>query len=483
MSLRSSTFSASRWTSASTFVVTGLQVAQTIVLAHMLLLRDFGLMAVAGAVIAVLSLLVDMGLSQALIHYDNVSVRARSSIYWLNMLLALVLMLVLIVVAPLLGAIYHSAPLVLLLRWTSLVFPLAACGQQLRALAAKALRFDCLAPIDMAAALAALVCAIVVALLGGGVYALVAGLLARAGAGSLLAWWLLPVECRPGMFFRPREALPYLGFGGYSVGEMLANEFHRNADVFMGGLVVGPAAMGVYSVPRNLGLRVGSILNSIVTRVGFPVMSQVKDEPERLRNIYMQTLRMTASVNFPLYVAMGLFASEIVNLLYGPRWHDAAMYLRILAAWGLIRSTGSPSGSLLYATGKTRRAFWWNIVLLIALPPLYWLVTRIHGLPSLAAGMVILQALIVIPSWRYLVKPCCNVSLGEYLAQFGTPLLCALAAGDAAWLAAHHLPHGTLRLAVGCLVGGSVYLGLSWYLNQRWVLAMLELLHLRKVNC
>lgn len=476
MSLRSSTFSASRWTTASTFAATGVQVVQTVVLAHILLPRAFGLMAVVGSVVAVVSLLVDLGLSQALIHYDDVSRDAQSSIYWLNMGLALILMVALLALAPLLGDVYHSAPLVPLSRWTSLVFPLAAAGRQLNALAAKALQFNRLAPIDVGSAAIGLATAVVVALLGGGVYALVAGILARACTGSLLAWAILPHEYRPRLHLHMREALPYLGFGGYSVGETIANEFHRNADVFMGGLVVGPAAMGVYSVPRDLALKTGSILNGIVTRVGFPVMSKVKGEPKRLRNIYLQTLRMTASVNFPLYVAIGLFASEIVNLLYGPRWHSAAMYLRVLAAWGLIRSTGNPSGSLIYATGRTRRAFWWNIGLLLTLPPLYWLAARAGGLFGLAGGVVALQILIVIPAWRWLVRPCCGASLREYLTQFGAPSLCALVAGCAAWLAAHGLPHGTLRLAVGCTLGGIVYLGLSWFLNRRWVLAVLELM-------
>lgn len=482
MSLKKATFSASRWTTASTLMTAGIQIAQTAILAHILLPRDFGLMAIAGSVVVVLSLLVDLGLSQALIHYDDIPVTSRSSIYWLNMLVALGLMLALILSAPLIGAAYQSRPLVPLLRWTSLMFPVAAAGQQLRALAAKTLRFDRLAPIDVVAMAAGLFCAVTVALLGGGVYALVAGLLARTSISSLLAWLFLPAEFRPMAHFHPRETLPYLGFGGYSVAETLANELHRNADVFAGGLVVGPGAMGIYAVPRDLNMRLSGVLNTIVTRVGFPVMSRVKNEPDRLRNIYMQTVRMTASVNFPLYVAIGLFANEIVALLYGPRWHEATPYLRILAAWGMIRSTGNPSGSLIYATGHTRRAFWWNIGLLILLPPVYWLATRLHGLAGLAGGVVLLQALLVIPAWHFIVQPCCGASLRLYLSQFWPPLLCALPAGALAWLAAHGLPHGTLRLAVGCIVGGLIYLGLSWQFNRKWVVAMQELLYLKKTD-
>jgi O-antigen/teichoic acid export membrane protein len=482
VSLRNSTFSASRWTAASTVLVAAIQILQTSVLARILLPGEFGLMAIAAAAVAVLSLVVDLGLSQALIHYDDVPPSHRSSIFWLNMLLAFVLMAALSLAAPAIARLYHSDALAPLLCWTSLVFPLAAAGQQLRALAAKALRFDVLARIEILAAVCACACAIVAALLHAGVYALAVAVLANAAIGSLLAWLLLPHEFRPGWHLRPSETRRYLHFGGYLVGESIANAFHRNADVFAGGLVVGANAMGVYSVPRDLSLRVATGINSIVTRVGFPVMAQVKHDRARLKSIYLQTLRMTASVNFPAYVAMGLFAKEIVALLYGPQWREAAMYLQVLAAWGLIRSTGNPVGSLIYATGRTRRAFWWNIAMLLLLPLLYWIGAYGYGLPGLAATAVILQAIIVIPVWYLLVRPCCGATLAEYLTQFGAPLLCALAAGAVAWLGAHNLPHGTLRLAVGGILGAIVYLALSWPLNRPWVDAMLELLHIKKLR-
>jgi hypothetical protein len=62
------------------------------------------------------------------------------------------------------------------------------------------------------------------------------------------------------------------------------------------------------------------------------------------------------------------------------------------------------------------------------------------------------------------------------------PLFCALVAGAVAWLCAHGLPHGTLRLAVGGILGAIVYLALSWPLNRPWVDAMLELLHIKKLR-
>lgn len=76
------------------------------------------------------------------------------------------------------------------------------------------------------------------------------------------------------------------------------------------------------------------------------------------------------------------------------------------------------------------------------------------------------------------MRPSCPLSFGAFLKQLVIPLLAALSAGLAAWGAAHSLPHGTLRLAVGGIVGGIVYLGVSALINRRWLDAMRDLTHL-----
>lgn len=476
MSLKQAAFSAGRWTAASAVIMTGLQLVQTAVLARLLVPAEFGLMAVAASLLAVLALVADLGLSRALIHFDNVSEETLSSLYWINVGLSLLLMLLLALGAPLLGNLYGSRALVPVLQLGSAVFPLTALGQQFRVLAERSLQFSTLARIEVLAGLAGCCLAIAFAFAGAGVFALVVGVLVRAVASSILAWWWLSTGLRPSWHLHITETRPFLRFGGYLVGDGLANNVLRDADVFVGGAVLGPAAMGLYSVPRDLSLRLATVVNPIITRIGFPIMSRLKGDRGKLKNIYLQTLRMTASVNFPIYAVLALYADEIVALLYGPRWQGAGLYLRILAAWGLLRSVGNPIGSLLYAVGKTRRAFWWNFGLLLALPPLYWVGVSSLGLRGLAVAMVIAQVAITLPGWRFLVRPACGAGLLEYLQQLIVPLWLSLAAGTFAWIATRGLDHGTLRLLVGGSVGGVSYLALSWVFNRRWADAMIGML-------
>ncbi len=474
--LRQKTFSAGRWTATSALSRSALQVLQMVVLARLLVPADFGLMAIVASILAVLGLFADLGLSRAIIHFDDISEDALVSLFWMNLFMGLALSVLFAASAPLLGRVFGAKGLTSVLLATSPIFVLSAVGQQFRTLAEKDFRFSTLALIEIGSAVLGFLAAVVVALRGGGVFALVAAVLVTTASSSALAWWHLSAGYRPRLHCRPAETTRFLRFGSYLMGEGLANMVVRQSDVLIGGLMASPAALGLFAVPRDLSMRVGMIVNPIITRVGFPVMSRLQGDRRALESVYLQTLGMTASVNFPVYVALGLFAQEVVALLYGSQWHGAATFLRILAAWGLIRSTGNPVGSLLHAVGAVKRAFAWNVVLLLLIPLLYWIVTSSCGLMGLAYSLVIIHIALVLPSWYFLVRPCCDASLDEYLRQLTLPLALASTAGVAAWLATRGVPHGTLRLALGGLVGGAAYLALSYLFNRQWFDAMRVLL-------
>lgn len=475
MSIRRKTFSAGRWTITSSAVRTLLQVVQLSILARLLLPADFGLMAIAASALAVTGLFADLGLSRAIIHFEHIPETALSTLYWLNLITGAILTMLFVVMAPVLAHAYRRPELLWVLFGLSPYFILNAAGQQFFALAEKDLRFGTLAGNEIAATFFGSGVAVVAAWSGAGVYALVAAMLTTSGMNALLAWMRLSAGHRPGFHFDLAESRRFLSYGGYLITDSLANTLLRQADIFVGGAMVSSAALGTYALPRDLGLKISSVINPIITRVGFPVMSRLQRDTTSLASVYSMTLLLTASINCPAYVALALYAREIVTLLYGQQWLDAVVYLRILAAWGMLRSMANPVGSLLYAVGKARLALIWNLCLLAILPLIYWGVARIGGLQGLAYSMSACQLLLLIPAWAFLVRPSCAMLFTEYARQLMLPLALALLAGFAAWLATHHVPHGTLRIALGGLTGGLAYLVLSWFFNRTWIDAMLEL--------
>lgn len=476
MNLRGAAISAGRWTALSAAGTALLQIAQLILLARLLEPRDFGDMAVAVSFTATLGVLADAGLSRAVVHFDRPEAGTLRALYWINVAAACLVGAAVWLSAPLLARLHDSATLESLLRLSSLAFPITSCAQLLRVMAEKELRFVVLARIELISAVAGFLGAWMGALHGWGAMALVAGTLVTASVNTVLTLLWVPHPCIPGARATLHGTRPYLGFGAWLLGDSFLAMAHRQADVFIGGMLMDSSRVGLYSVSRDLSLRIAMLVNPVVTRVGLPVMARVKEEPQRLAHIYLQTLRMTASVNFPAYALFFAFAPEISHLLLGPDWSDVTPLLRLMAAWGLVRSLGNPVGILLYAVGRARAAFLWNLGLLVAFVPALWIGARGGSPVHLAMAALGMQLAIFVPIWAALVKPSTRIGLRAYCAAFLPPLACASVAGIAGWCAAWPFDAPALRLAVGSLAACAIYPLLSARWNRPWFAAMREMI-------
>lgn len=475
MNLRAAAFSSTRWTTASTVLRALIQFLQIIVLARLLAPADFGLMAMAGAAAAVASMLTDLGVSSALMHFPRPDRPTLSTIYWLNLSVACLLAILFALCAWPIALVYGHAELLPILLCMSLSFPIGAAGHLFRVLAEKDLRFRLLALQEITAALLGFMLAIVLALQGVGVYALVGAMLLSAATSSALAWLHLSDGNRPTMAFSFSRAKPFLTFGLHRVGDGLWNTLRMQADIFIAGIHASPAALALYATPRDQCLRIANTLvNPVVTRVGLPVMARLQTDSNALREVYLITLRMTASLNAPIYMLIALFPESIVSLLLGNQWDAAAPYFRLFAIWGLIRSTGNPSGSLIYAVGMARRAHLWNLLLLIGTVPILWLAAQQGGILTLAWTMLVLQAAIFVLAWRYLIRPACGANFTEYIASILPPLLAGLLSASTALAVSHSLPQAW-QLVAGAGVMAASYVLVSWWLNRTWLTAMAEL--------
>lgn len=474
--LRSATFSAGRWTAISALFRLGLQTAQLVILARLLNPADFGLMAIAMAVLAVAWLLSDLGLSSALMSFPQPDHATLSTVYWLNLILACSLGVLLAALAIPASLLLEQPGLKSVLLYMAPLFAISALGQPFRVLAEKDLRFRPLAENEILATGMGFVGAVVVATAHGSVLALVASVLITSVSSSALACWRLSHGRRPGRIFKPSLAKPLLAFGLHRVGDGIWNALRTQVDVLAASLVAGPSMVAYYAIPREQCLKLANaVVNPVITRVGLPVMTRSRDQPEALRAIYLRTLRITAAFNFPAYALLAIFAEDVVALLLGPQWEAAAFYMRLFAFWGLIRSTGNPAGSLLYAVGMAKRAHIWNLALFFGTSTVLVAAAMIGGLPALGWAMVGTQLVVFWLAWRHLVQPACGVRWRDYCGSMsGAGVATALASATAV---------ATLRLVpdnwgpgTGVLVFVLTYLAVSLRINFEWLALAREFL-------
>jgi lipopolysaccharide exporter len=382
--------------------------------------------------------------------------------------------LLMVLAGPLVGRFYEDERLTSLIWISGATLVVTALGQQIRVIAEKNLEFVVLTRAEIFTSVLALLVAVTIAMGGGGVYALVGGAFTNALVMTALLWVFLAHGWRPMRHFNPREIRHFLGFGAYMIGNNLVNTFNSHVDVLLGGRVLSTQSIGLYSLPRDLCLRIAGVFNPIAMRVGMPVMAKAQNDISTLRGIYLKTIRMTASVNFPFYIALAIFAPEMVHLLFGARWDEAIPLLRILALWGLLRSVVNPVGILVMARGRADLSFKWNLWIFFIYPPLILLGSRL-GVIGMASSMLFAGLAVFPANWYWLVRPLCGAGFGEYVLQTIVPLGIAAVSGLVGYLLAEPFSAEMVRLGVGITAGGLTYLLLSARYNDGWFATMREL--------
>lgn len=471
MSLRAKAYDAVRWTTVGVVGKILLQFMQLVILARLLAPAEIGAMAIAVSIAAFTLVLVDIGVSNALIHQQRISPEDRSGLYWLNLSAGALVALLFAVASQWVADFYREQVLRDVLLILSPYFLVYAAGQQLKVMAEKELLFSRLIPVELVAALTGFIVTIVLAWSGAGVRAVALGQLSGAVVFTVLAWRFLSMGWRPRWKVDLVRVLSYVRYGLYVIGNNLLGGVNGTADVFLAGRIVGVASLGGFSLPRDLMLNVGSVVNAVATRVGLPLMAKAQDDPVRLREVYLKTLRMTASVNIPVFTAVAVFAPEIVHIVFGARWASSAPLLQWLAVWGMLRSIGQPVGSLIFAVGRADLAFKWNLGWAFVFLPAWWVGLQ-YGLDGLVRMMVAVSVLGQLPNWGLLVRPLCGAGLLEYFEQILRPLVAALLTAWAlSWLLAE-VGDVYVRTGGGLLVGTGLYLGFSYFINREWLCVM-----------
>lgn len=475
--IREQTFSAVRWTSASAIIRGVLQVVQLAVLARILEPEHFGLVAAVLVIITFGNLLADLGLNSAYVQAKTVTPEQRSSLFWLNAAMGGGISIIVAAASPPLAIVLGDERLAPLLAISSATFLISALGQQLRMDAEKQLAFKNVAIIEVTSSALGFVVALASAYLGHGAYSLVFGGLAVSTSNTTLNWLVLSKGWHPSLHCSIPEVRSFIQFGGAMVANAFVNQLAMSADLLLGGRLLGAAALGSYVVPRNLMLQVQFLINPIVTRVGFPLISAIQDDLERVRSVYGKTLRIVLAFNAPIYLALAMFADEIVPIVLGAKWEGSKEVVRVLALWGLVRCTFNPLGSLLFGVGRSGRALAWNIGQLLSLIAILLVGTQ-WGTIGLAYAMLVLNILLIMPSWRFLIYPVCQMHLRTFLCAISGPILVALCAMIPAFYLSSNLQQPLIRLCVAAFLFVPAYVALSAAFNREWMTAFVKLLGL-----
>ncbi|MGQ0533433.1 MAG: lipopolysaccharide biosynthesis protein [Caulobacteraceae bacterium] len=378
------------------------QAASLLLLPRLLQPIDYGIYAMVDPLVTVMALILNFGISQALIQAPALQRAQVSGVFWVMVISGVVAALLLFVGSPLVASFYNDPRAGYVAAASSLFLILAGLTNVHEGLLNRQMRFGWIAIISAVGMAAGFVVSLIAALLGAGYWSLTLGygattLIALAGVWLGVGW--MPRE-KPEFRSVPR----FYKFGGaLMVGEG-ATVIAREADSVLIGRYAGAAQLGYYDRGNKLAITPIERINTLLKSLLLPILSRLNDEGERYRYAYLRIIRQLMLFTSPGIVALGVTAPVLVPFLIGEQWAPAAPIFSWLALAALHRPVSLTMNLLFISQGRARAYLAWSIFsavssvaafviglrwgaigvaaafalsdVFLRLPVLWWLVTR-----------------------------------------------------------------------------------------------------------
>ncbi|HUQ31818.1 MAG TPA: lipopolysaccharide biosynthesis protein [Pyrinomonadaceae bacterium] len=341
----------------SKFVIT---MISAVVLARLLTPQDYGLIAMVAVFTNFTYLFRNLGLSAATMQRAEINHEQISTLFWVNVALSLVTMLVTAACAPLIAAFYHEPRLTWVTLGIVVGFIFGGLTVQHEALLKRQMRFAAIGTIDVVSMLVGLLVSVTLAWYGAGYWALVGGQLA-IGASYAAGVWIV-CDWRPSLPSKNSGVRSMLAFGSNLTGYNFLNYFSRNTDNLLIGRLWGSQQLGLYSRAYQLLLLPLDQVCSPLDGVAVTALSKLTDTPERYSRAYLRILEKLAMVTMPGVALMVATSDWLVHVMLGPKWVETGRIFAVLGVVGMLEPISLSIGWLLISQGRTRRILQWGII-------------------------------------------------------------------------------------------------------------------------
>jgi O-antigen/teichoic acid export membrane protein len=339
------------WTAIEKFGGQGIQFLVLIVLARMLTPEEFGLVAMVMVFFSLSQNLISSGFAQALIREKKISEEDKSTTFYLNLILAIIMFAILWVTSPFIAAFFEQAKLIELIRFMSLTLFFFSVTIVQRAMFTQALKFKSMMYIEIASSVLTGIVAVVLAFMGYGVWALAVKFVAISFFNSIFFYVANPWY--PKSFINTDSLKKLFSFGSNLMLSGLINTAFTNLYKIVIAKFFSAATLGFYAQAMNFRDMFSKHLINTLQKVTYPILSRTNDDQERLKQGYRKIIQVTSFFIFPALLGLGLVAEPLIRLTVGERWLQTVPMLQLLCLSGMLYHLHSINLNILKVVGRT----------------------------------------------------------------------------------------------------------------------------------
>lgn len=378
-------------------------IITAVFLARILSPEDFGLIAIAMAIMGILEGFTSLGLNAGLIQNDEI-VEEDYNVAWTYgyLVRGIFLFLLIFFTSDWIALFYDTNELSLVLKVLSIQQIFYAFSNIWLIEYYRKVEYKKDFIISIVSQFSRIITVIPLAIYFKNIWALVAGLLVKSFVGLILQYSI--IEKRPKINFDFNKFKNLFLFSIPIIGVQIVTIIKNSIDKILLGKLLGVSQLGYYQIASRFGFELPSEIKSVVSQVMFPTFSRIKNSKDRLKSGFMNVLTVTLIVSIPFCAFLFVNTNNIVLVLLGDKWMEAVPAMKILVVAGFFQITHSIINPLFKGFGRPKYEFYISLIQSALAIGLIIVLTYRYGIIGTAYSMLLALSLPLFASWFFLKK-------------------------------------------------------------------------------
>lgn len=299
----------------------------SIVLARLLLPEEYGLIAIVNVFIIIADVFLSAGFSNALVQKKNSDEVDFSTVFVLNTAISVVIYILLYFLAPYIAVFYNNDELTAVLRVLGVKLIFASYGGIQQAYISRYMLFKRTAIVTIIATFFSGAVGIIAALIGYGVWALVAQQLSLTLIQIILLQ--IVIKWKPKFAFSKNRAQGMLSYGLLFLLSNLLDTLSTQIRGLLIGKMYSSSELAYYNRGDSYPQVLLNSINNTLHVVLFATYSQRQENIEEVKSMAKKSVKMSAFLVFPMMTGLAVVARPLVSILLTDKWLACVPFLQV----------------------------------------------------------------------------------------------------------------------------------------------------------
>jgi lipopolysaccharide exporter len=390
------------WTGLLSIWTRGLGLISAVIITRVLNPDDFGLMAIAHAIIAITTGLTATGFSSAIIQKQEGSEKLLNSAWTMELMRGFILFLIIFILAPTIAGFYKNESLVLMLRVLSLSFLIHGTTNIGVLFFRKDLDIRKEFAYNAIPDFLYLLTMVVLAIWLRSVWALVIAAVFSSFFRTVVSFIIHPY--RPKIEINLQRFQELFSFGKWIlVSTIIGVTRNQGVSLFL-GRSFGIASLGGYNRGETFSKTIFDELSNTLWKVGYPAFSKISSDKRKLKRVFLVGLKAITTIGFPMAAGMFILSPKLVQYVLTDKWISIVPIIQLFAVNSIIVFIQTPVGISFQALGKPSVGSKLGLLNLLLFVIIIYPASIISGINGVIMASIIINLLVSPIGWVKIAK-------------------------------------------------------------------------------